>query len=261
MLARAITSSHVPIARPPSACSPIQATDKYLPGPSAGSGVTAQSALLVFVHVENHRLVAFAANDFLPMLKVEPALAAAILPAGRAAGPAIFDEEIAGVGVHVRHAPRQPVRAADRHDRAAGQRGAHRVLAVAPVERDLVPDRRQPVHFQVRIGRQQRVAGGAARGAHGPGVAAGQPRQIGQQLQRFVGEPLGDVDLAERLEIDAVEVRMEQLAQPLVVDAELNQLQQQPLVLLLDDRQAGEAQQLADEHHRRRAPTAAAESR
>ena len=53
----------------------------------------------------------------------------------------------------------------------------------------------------------------------------------------------------------------EQLAQPLVVDAQLNQLQQQPLVFLLADREAGEAEQLADEQHRRRAPTAAGENR
>ena len=47
---------------------------------------------------------------------------------------------------------------------------------------------------------------------------------------------------------------LKQLAQPLVVDAELNQLQQQPLVFLLDDREPGEAQQLADEQHGRRLP-------
>ena len=34
-----ITSSQVLIARPPSACSPIHDTDRYLPGPSAASGV------------------------------------------------------------------------------------------------------------------------------------------------------------------------------------------------------------------------------
>ena len=145
-----------------------------------------------------------------------------------------------------------------------GQPGSVAPIAYSPspqLQRDLVPDRRQAVDFQMRIGRQQRVAGRAARRAHGPGVAAGQPRQIGQQLQRFVRQPLGDADLAERLEIDAVQIRMKQFAQPLVVDAQLNQLQQQPLVFLLDDRQAGEAQQLADEHHGRPAPTAAGESR
>ena len=188
------------------------------------------------------------------MLKIEPAIAAAILPAGRAARPAIFDEKIARVGVHVRDAPRQAVRAADGHDRAAGQRGAHRVFAVAPAERDLVPDRRQAIDFQMRIGRQHRVAGRAPRRAHGPGVAAGQPRQVGQQLQRFVRQPLGDANFAERLEIDAVQIRIEQLAQPLVVDAQLNQFQQQPFVFLLADREAGEAEQLADEQHRRRLP-------
>ena len=93
------------------------------------------------------------------MLPIEPLIAAAILPASRAAGPAIFDEEIARVGVHVGDAPREPRRAADRHDRATGQRGAHRVLAVAPVERDFVPNRRQSIHFQMRIGGQQRVPG------------------------------------------------------------------------------------------------------
>ena len=195
------------------------------------------------------------------MLEVEPLLAAAILPAGRAAGAAIFDEEIAGVGVHVGDAPAKPRRAADRHDRRAGQRRAHRVLALAPVEHDFVPDRRQAIHFQMRVGGQQRVAGRTARRAHRPGVAAGQPRQVGEQFQRIVGEPLGDADFAERLEVDAVQIRMKQLAEPLVVDAQLNQLQQQPLVFLLADREAGEAQQVADQAAPSTDPTAAAESR
>ena len=124
----------------------------------------------------------------------------------------------------------------------------------APVERDFVPDGRQAIHFQVRIGGQQRVAGGAPRGAHGPGVAAGQARQIGEQFERIVREPLGDANLAERLEVDAVQIGMKQLAEPLVVDAELNQLQQQPLVFLLADREAGEAQQVADQEHGIRVP-------
>ena len=69
----AITSSHVPIARPPSACSPIHATDKILARPFGLVRRAAQHALLVFVHVENDRLAAFAANHFLPVLKIEPA--------------------------------------------------------------------------------------------------------------------------------------------------------------------------------------------
>ncbi len=105
------------------------------------------------------------------------------------------------------------------------------------------------------------MAGGAARGAHGPGVAAGEPRQVGEQLERIVGEPLGDADFAERLEVDAVQIGMKQLAEPLIVDAELNQLQQQPLVFLLADREAGEAQQVADQAAPSTGPTAAAESR
>ncbi len=80
------------------------------------------------------------------------------------------------------------------------------------------------------------MAGGAADRAHGPGVAAGQPGQVGQQLERIVREPFGDANLTERLEVDAVQIRVEQLAEPLVVDAELDQFQQQALVLLLADR-------------------------
>ena len=82
---------------------------KILAGPLGRVRRAAENALLVFVHVHDDRLVALAANDFLAALKIEPAVAAAILPAGRAAGPAIFDEKIARVGVHVRDAPRQPV--------------------------------------------------------------------------------------------------------------------------------------------------------
>ena len=155
------------------------------------------------------RLVALAADHFLAPLEIEPTVAPPILPTGRAAGPAIFDEKIARVGVHVRDAPGEPSRAADRHDRAAGQRGAHRVFAIAPAERDLVPNRRQAVHFEMRIGGQQRVTRRTARRTHGPGVAARQARQVGEQFQRFVRHPLGDSNLAQRLEVDAVQIRSE----------------------------------------------------
>jgi hypothetical protein len=49
---------------------------------------------------------------------------------------------------------------------------------------------------------------------------------------------------------------MEQLAQPLLVDAQVNQFQQQPFVFLLANRQPGKAQQLADQHHGHRLPRA-----
>ena len=104
----AITSSQVPIDRPPPDWPPIQATDRYLPGPSSVG--RALSVPCSFSYTSRmRRLGALAAIDhFLPMLEVEPLVAAAILPAGRAARPAIFDEEVARVGVHVRDAPGQP---------------------------------------------------------------------------------------------------------------------------------------------------------
>ena len=117
-----------------------------------------------------------------------------------------------------------------------GQPGSVAPIAystIAPAQRNFVPDRRQPIHFQMRIGSQQRVPGRAARRADRPGVAPRQSRQIGEQFQRFVREPFRDANFAQRFEIDAVEVRIEQLAEPLIVDAQLNQLQQQPFVFLL----------------------------
>ena len=130
-LGLAITSSQAPIDRPPPDWPPIQFTERYFPGPFVGRR-RVERALLVFVDVEDRRRRAAAFDDFLPMLEVEPLVAAAILPAGRAAGPAIFDEVVARVGVHVGDAPGQPRRAADGHDRRAGERRPHRVFALRP---------------------------------------------------------------------------------------------------------------------------------
>ena len=159
------------------------------------------------------------------MLEVEPLVAAAILPAGRAARAAVFDEEVARVGVHVGDAPGKPRRAADGHDRrcpAAWHPSHIRPRPSCSAISYQMAGRR--FTLQVRIGGQQRVARGAPFRAHGPGVAAGQAGQVGQQLERVVREPLGDADLAKRLEVDAVQIGMEQLAEPLVVDAQLDQL-------------------------------------
>ena len=54
------------------------------------------------------------------------------LPSGLSAWAAIFNEEVAGVGVHVRDAPGKAIRATHRHDRAPGQRRSHRILAATP---------------------------------------------------------------------------------------------------------------------------------
>src|SRR4051812_30480006 len=61
----------------------------------------AENSLLVFVYLHYDRLVAFAADDFLPSLIVKPAVAAPVLPTPRAAGATILDEEIARIGVHI----------------------------------------------------------------------------------------------------------------------------------------------------------------
>src|SRR5690606_40751546 len=111
---------------------------------------------------------------FLADGEVDPVVAASELPDAIFAA-AVFDEEVARVAFEVRHAPRKPWSARDRKDRAAWQRGAHNVL-VAPGEHRLVPDRRQPVHFQMRVRSQQRMPGGAALGRYSPSVAARQSR-------------------------------------------------------------------------------------
>ena len=101
----------------------------------------------------------------------------------------------------------------------------------------------------MRIGGQQRMAAGAAARRDGPGVAAGQPRQIGDQLQCLVGQLAGDFHAAKQLEIGVVQQRREQFSQQRIVGAGLNQLEQQPLVLLLADRQTAVVQQIADQQH------------
>src|SRR5690349_11680455 len=108
--------------------------------------------------MNDERFIAFAADDFLTTLEIEPAVAAAILPTGRAARAAVFDEEVAGISVHVRDAPGESVRASDSHDRAAGERRSHRVVASPPPECDFIPDRRQTIYFEMRIGGEHRVA-------------------------------------------------------------------------------------------------------
>src|SRR6478735_8584994 len=65
-------------------------------------GSAAENALLVFVHLHHDRLIALAANDFFAPLIIKPAVAPPVLPTGRAAGAAVFDEEVARIGVHVR---------------------------------------------------------------------------------------------------------------------------------------------------------------
>src|SRR5262249_51043882 len=111
-------------------------------------GSAAQNALLVFVDVHDERFVTLAPDNFLALLEIEPTVAAAILPTGRATRATVFDEEVAGVGVHVRDAPGKPLRAAHGHDGAAGERRAHGVLAVAPAKCDFVPDRWQAIDFE-----------------------------------------------------------------------------------------------------------------
>ncbi len=57
----------------------------------------------------------------------------------------------------------------------------------------------------------------------------------------------GNADAAQQFQIHAVELRREELAQARVVDAGLNQFEQEPFVLLLSDCQTAVAEQIADE--------------
>src|SRR3954467_3341583 len=65
----------------------------------------AEDALLVFIDIDRKGLIAFAANYLLPALKIEPLLPTPVLPSNGSARAAIFNEEIASVGVHVGNAP------------------------------------------------------------------------------------------------------------------------------------------------------------
>src|SRR6187401_3157856 len=95
-----------------------------------------ENPLLVFVDLHHDGFIALAANNFFAPLVVEPAVAPSILPTGRTARAAVFNEKIAGIGVHIGHAPREPARASHRHDRTTGQRRPHRVFTVAPTDRN-----------------------------------------------------------------------------------------------------------------------------
>ena len=63
----------------------------------------------------------------------------------------------------------------------------------APAQDRFVPDGRQAIDFQMWIAGQQGPARGAALGPQRPGIAAGQPGQIAEQFQGFVGELAADV--------------------------------------------------------------------
>src|SRR5262249_6889290 len=89
----------------------------------------AEDSLFVFKDLHNDRLIAFAANHLLAKLEIEPTIVAPVLPACRSAWPAIFNEEVARVGVHVGHTPGKMIRATHGHDRATGKRGTNRILA------------------------------------------------------------------------------------------------------------------------------------
>jgi hypothetical protein len=65
---------------------------------------------------------------------------------------------------------------------------------------------------------QQCRSAGTALWADGPGIASRQPRQVGDQFQRIIGKSIGDFDLAQQLEVDVVQKRPEQFAQPVIVD-------------------------------------------
>ena len=77
---------------------------------------------------------------------------------------------------------------------------------------------------------------------HRPRIAPRQPRQIGNQLDRFVRQLAGNAHSPDQFQIHRVQERREQFAQLRVIDAGLNQLDQQPLVLLLPHGQPAVAQ-------------------
>ena len=178
--------------------------------------------------------------------KVQPCVFASILPSCTAAGTTIFDEEIDRVSLHVRHAPGQLFRSRHGKQRAARQRGAHHI-AIAPAQNRFVPNCRQAIDLQVGIGRQQGVARSTPLRTHRPRVAAGQARQIRDQVQRAVGQLIRHVDVAQELEIGVVQSRCKQLSQRRFIRACMNQLDQQPLVLHLTHGQTAKTQQLADQ--------------
>ena len=127
----------------------------------------------------NDRLVALAANDFLRDAENRTSGRRADI-ANRSSRPgrqSSMKKSLVSACMYVTP-QREPLRAADRHDRAAGQRRAHRVFAVAPAERDLVPDRRQAIHFQdadrtpASRGRSRCAPGSRPRRCCRPGAAS-----------------------------------------------------------------------------------------
>ena len=159
---------------------------------------------------------------------------------------------VAGVPLQIRDAPGQPLGAGDGKQRATGQRGAQHIMLVRGPHRSTASYQMAGRRLTSKCGSVASRAppAGAAPRAHGPGVAAGQPRQIGDQLQGLVRQLAADLQLAQQIEIGVVQQRLEQLAHFVVGDAGLDQLQQDPFVLLLADGQSAVVQQVADQQHR-----------
>ncbi len=208
--------------------------------------IALQGPDLVGIYAEGLCRLVLPLNHLFADLKIQPLLPAAVLPAGRTARSTVFDKIVAGIPLHVRHSPGHPVGPRHPKEGTTGQGGAHDVT-VFPAQHGLVPDGRQTVDLQVWIGCQQSRSGCTSARRDGPGVAASQTRQVGNQLQGLVRQLVRNFDLPQQLEIDPVQSRREQFPQSLVVGDQLDQLQQQPLALLLPHRQAAEAEQVAEQ--------------
>ena len=93
-----------------------------------------------------------------------------VLVAPRIGRVLVFEKEVLGVGVGVREAPRDPVVVTD-HDPRDPREGEADELVARALEADLVPDRGVP-HGEVRIAREDRLAGRGPRAGEGPAVGA-----------------------------------------------------------------------------------------
>ena len=170
-------------------------------------------------------------------------------PVGRRA--AVFDEIVARVPFQIGHAPGQPFGAGHGKQRAAGQRGPqHIMLALRPqcsTASYQMAGRRltskcgsqasKAVPVALRCGLTAQALLPASRGKSVISSSASS-----ESWRRFV-------TLRSRSKSALSKQRAEQLAHLVVVDAGLNQLQQDAFVLLLADDQAAEAQQIADQQH------------
>src|SRR5690606_374043 len=117
------------------------------------------------------------------------------------------------------------LRAADAEKRASRQRRSHHIM-IAPAQNGFIPNRRKSIHFQMRIGSQQRVAGGAARRRNDPGVASRESRQVGSQCDRLVAQLTLAPHSRNQCQLYALPMWMNPPAELWIFDAWLNQFDQ-----------------------------------